>query len=361
MASKMMHQFTEGIYKGDAVSDHVFLIQRWLRDMGYISNIYATTYDHSLAGIALPLDDYRTVKEEQAIVYHHAVGSEMADRLAAIHLPQILIYHNITPPEFFKNSDPALTAQLKKGRQQLAQMRDRTKLALADSPYNEQELVNLGFKVTGVLPIVLEEESYDWPLDQDLAAKLSEKRPVLLFVGRVAPNKKQDDLINLLYFYRRIESDAQLILVGSLQNEEYRQWLVELTQSLGLPPDAVRFTGHVSQQALVTYYKSADLFISMSEHEGFGKPLVESMYLGLPIMAYASTAVPYTLGQAGLLFHQKNYVALAEVVQKLVHDQRLRDRMVQRQYNRVQDFLEPAIHRLWLSYIHSLANVKSGF
>jgi len=354
MAQKDLHQFTEGMYPGDAVSDHVLLIQHWLHDMGFASNIYALRRDQALIDQVLPVESYHPAHQEQCLVYHHAVGSQVAENLQRFNLPQILVYHNITPPEYYEGSNPALSAQLVKGREQLEQMRDRTILALGDSKFNELELQSLGYRNTAVLPIVLDESRYNFPINDVLEGQVRAARPVLLFVGRVAPNKRQEDLITLLYYYRRLEPNARLILVGSLQNENYVMWLAELAKSLGLKDGAVTFAGHVSQQDLVTYYKSADLYVSMSEHEGFGKPLIESMYLGLPVLAFSSTAVPSTMGKAGMLFHEKNYESLAEAVDVMVHNQHLRDRIVTRQKKRAQSFLEPNVRQLWVSFIRNM-------
>ncbi|MDX1417597.1 MAG: glycosyltransferase family 4 protein [Candidatus Promineifilaceae bacterium] len=351
MTAKLLHQFTEGIYSGDAVSDHAFLLQKWLHEMGFESNIYALKIDPELKERVLPVETYQHSQKERFVLYHHAVGSEIAELLQKLKLPQILVYHNITPAKFYENSDPVLGIQLRKGREQLEQMRDRTVLALAVSHYNELELQSLGYRNTGVLPITLDQSQYDITTNEELASQFSRAQPTMLFVGRVAPNKKIEDLIELLYYYRRLEPETKLILVGSVKNEVYVNWLTELAKSLGLRDDAVIFTGHVSQKDMITYYRSADLFVSMSEHEGFGKPLIESMYLDLPVLAYASSAVPSTLGKAGILFHDKNHESLAELVDLIIKDKTLRQRVIERQQKRVQDFLEPNVKQLWSFYV----------
>jgi glycosyltransferase involved in cell wall biosynthesis len=116
----------------------------------------------------------------------------------------------------------------------------------------------------------------------------------------------------------------------------------------------VLFIGHVPQQDLVTYYSLADVYVSMSEHEGFGKPLIESMYLGLPIVAYAAAAVPDTLGDAGVLIRHKDYEAIAEFVHILQSDTKLQERILRRQRQRVQTFLEPHVRRQWEEIISSV-------
>jgi glycosyltransferase involved in cell wall biosynthesis len=103
---------------------------------------------------------------------------------------------------------------------------------------------------------------------------------------------------------------------------------------------------------LVTYYRLADIYVSMSEHEGFGKPLIESMYFGIPVLAYAAAGVPETMGGAGVLFREKDYEALAELVDIIVKDETIRDRIVARERERVKEFLEPSVRQKWEQYLH---------
>jgi glycosyltransferase involved in cell wall biosynthesis len=353
MSERVLHQFTEGAYIGDAVSDQAFLIQRWLRQLGFQSELYAERIQPELAERVLPARQYRPQASERCLIHHHAVGSIVADRLMEIGLPQILIYHNITPAEFFEKTDPALAEGLRRGRKQLQQMRSQTWLGLGDSIYNESELIALGYASTGVLPIVLDESRFAAPSNEALLAECDSGRPLLLFVGRFMPNKCQEDLIKLLYYLRRIQPDARLVLVGNTSNSEYVDWQLAQARDLGIE-SAVRITGHVSHEEMLTFYRTADLYVSMSEHEGFGKPLIESMYSGLPVLAYASSAVPDTLGGAGILFHRKDYEALAELVILLVEDERLRRRIIARQTERVRDFLEPRVRSRFEGFLHQL-------
>jgi glycosyltransferase involved in cell wall biosynthesis len=232
-------------------------------------------------------------------------------------------------------------------------MRSHTRLALGASPYSELELRQVGFERTGVLPIVLNESDYQLPEDPALRTRLQTEGPTLLFVGRVVPNKCQEDLLKLLHFYRRIEPEARLVLVGGTRERSYVNWMRYFTGRLGLT-GAVTMTGHVSQEEMVTSYRNADLFVSMSEHEGFGKPLIESMYFDVPVLAYAAAAVPSTLGDAGVLFQHKDYEALAEMAHLLVRDQSLRAQIIAGQQARLRMFLEPQVRQDWTAYLQSL-------
>ena len=190
-------------------------------------------------------------------------------------------------------------------------------------------------------------------LTRHCVSDLQQEGPLLLFVGRLVPNKRQEDLLKLLYFLRRFEPGARLVLVGGTSERPYVNWLTRLAGRLGLT-DAVTITGQVSQQEMITTFRAADLFVSMSEHEGFGKPLIESMYFDLPVLAYASTAVPSTLGEAGILFAQKDYEALAELCGLLLSDEELRAQVIDTQRRRVAAFLAPQVRAQWLAYLARL-------
>lgn len=351
-----LHQVLTGATAGDAITTHAFDIQRWLRALGIRSEIYALHVHDSVANVVRPLAGYHARRHEPVVVYHHSIGSEVPDYLQAQGVHLLLVYHNITPPAFFRHVNPAWVRLAQQGRAQLAELQPQTALALAVSAYNQQDLLATGYTHTGVLPLVLPAEQYDLPSDDALAAALRAKGPYLLFVGRFAPNKMQEDLVRLLACYRRIQPAARLVLVGDPWIIGYDRFVRQLADDLDLA-DAVELTGKVSQQALVTYYREAALYVSMSEHEGFGKPLIESMLLDLPILAYAAGGVAETLGDAGIRFHAKPFEELAELVDMLVTDPTLRRRLIERQQQRVQTFLEPAVRQRFFAHLQTLAHL----
>jgi glycosyltransferase involved in cell wall biosynthesis len=348
---RTLHQFIIGATPGDAITDQAFVIQRWLREAGFQSEIYAESIHPSLLRKVKPYRDYRPARPGELVILHHSIGSDLVDHLLGQSVCFLIVYHNVTPPHFFQPFDPSLARQVSRGREQLQSLRKRTVLALGDSSFNETELRRAGYAHTGVLPIVLDPAQYDLEPNSDLLARYQGGGVKLLFVGRLVPNKRQEDLIKLLWYYRRIDPEARLFLVGSPWVPSYAEWLQELAEMLGLA-DAVVFTGHVSQQDLVTYYRLADIYVSMSEHEGFGKPLIESMYFGIPVLAYAAAGVPETMGGAGVLFREKDYEALAELVDIIVKDETIRDRIVARERERVKEFLEPSVRQKWEQYLH---------
>lgn len=353
MAKKILHQFSESAIAGDAITDQALLIRSWLRQLGFQSEIYTEHCQPPLESEVRPVSTYRRRRGEDLLIYHHAIGATVADRLVNLQIPTILIYHNITPPDFFRQSDPALSNQLSEGREQLLALRPNTVMALGDSGFNEMELHDAGYARTGVLPIVLDPAKYNLAPNPKVMSDYRDGRINLLFLGRLAPNKKQEDLMKLLYFYKRIEPSARLILVGSERLTNYSNWLREFAYTLDLE-DSVIFAGHVSQEELIAYYQVADLYVSMSEHEGFGKPLIESMYFDLPVMAFSATAVPFTMGQAGILFRYKQYEALAELADILITDETLRAEVINGQRRRIQDYLEANVRQRWSEILRSL-------
>lgn len=345
-----LNQIIIGATLGDAITEEALMLRRWLRESGFASEIFAQYLHPDLENEVRSMTTWRRQANEEWLIYHHSIGSPIVDQLIASPLKLILIYHNVTPPEFFETIHPALSREMIAGRQQLLALRARTALALADSPFNEQDLIAAQFRATGVLPIALDESQVNLPSNPDLLALYDRQEPFLLFVGRHVPNKKQEDVIKLLYFYRRIEPCARLFLVGDAWVPAYTHWLRDFAIDLDLE-DAVLFVGSASQQDLVTYYRLANVYVSMSEHEGFGKPLIESMYLGLPVLAYAAAAVPGTLGDAGVQFCCKDYEALAEVVDVLVCDDQLRQSIITRQRARVKEFLAPQVRGMWQNFL----------
>jgi glycosyltransferase involved in cell wall biosynthesis len=351
MAEKTLHQVLAGTGPGDAITDQALLIRAWLREAGYRSDIYAWHIHPDLEREVRPFGTFRPGNRQRRVLYHHSIGTPVVERLAQQRCQVLLVYHNITPPEFFDGIDPGRAELARQGVDQLDQLRPLTTLGLAVSPYNARDLADRGFAPTDILPITVDVAQLELPSDDEIVADLAATGPNLLFVGRLAPNKKQEDLVRLLFHYRQIRPNARLTLIGDRWLLNYDHWIMDMARHLGVA-DGVRLTGQISWQAMATYYRHSDLYVSMSEHEGFGKPLIESMYLGLPVLAYAGSAVPETLGKAGLLFHDKAYPALAELADLVIHDPTVRQPLIAAQRARVRHFLPAtgqAILAEWLA------------
>jgi glycosyltransferase involved in cell wall biosynthesis len=329
---------------GDAVGNEALQMQRMIRSWGYESRIYTVNSDPRLAGNVRRYSEYkRESSADDILIFHYAIGSEVTEYVR--HLPNrvLLVYHNVTPHEYFKEISDAAAVLTKQGRDELPLLRDRVTLAVGDSDYNRLELAGLGFSNTTVLPLILDFSRYQADPNPGVLGKYRDEAVNLIFVGRFAPNKRLDQLMRMFAHYkRRLQPNARLFLVGSYSDlERYYAYLIWLAQilSVGDIHFVVRPDGRsVATSDLVAYYKLGNVYVSMSEHEGFCVPLVESMIFGIPILAYNSTAVPSTLGDAGILFNSKNYEELSETIDLLQTDLNLRRRIIDRQRQRLPAF-----------------------
>ena len=335
-----VHQFVPTFEPG-AVGGHIVEIRRLCHDLGLESEVYA---EHVRAGLpGHPFRSYRGTASD-VLLYHVAIGSDVADFVAAQSGHVVVDHHNITPAHFYAPWEPAVVHGISWGRQQLAELTARAELGIADSAFNEGELQELGYRRTGVVPIVLDLASFQRAADDATLDRLRARTDgtAWLFVGRVAPNKAHHDVIKAFAVYRRVyDDDAVLRLVGGSSSDTYLEALHELAEALDIE-DAVEVTGPVSDAELAAHYRAADVFVCLSDHEGFCVPLLEAMHHRLPIVAFASTAVPDTLGDAGLCLPSKAPTTVAAAVWRIRSDAALTRQLVEAGERRLADFALPA-------------------
>jgi glycosyltransferase involved in cell wall biosynthesis len=311
-----------------------------LRSLGHEADLYALTRDDDLREDVRPFDDPGATRGDVTI-FHFALPSAMTEAFASLRGRRVLQYHNITPSHFFAPYDPALARLASIGRRELASLADRTDLALGDSEYNRQELADLGFARTGVLPIAVDPERFTRaPRRPALEKILGDGLVNILFVGRIVPNKKIEDHIRMAEHYKRnVDSFYRFIFVGKDDAvPRYGAAIRALVVEYRMLPDRFWFTGPVPETDLAAFYRRADAYVSLSEHEGFCVPLLEAMAADVPVLAYAAAAVPETLGGAGVLFSPKDLEYAAELLGLLVYDQDLRASVIAGQRRRLADF-----------------------
>jgi glycosyltransferase involved in cell wall biosynthesis len=309
-----VHQVLATLGYGDAIGHEVLGIQRVLRRAGYESEIFTETADPRLEEFTI---DYRelvgAVGPSDLLIHHFSIGSRASRTAYALPGRMVLVYHNITPPSYFIGVHKQLVKLCFHGRRELKAYINRCELALGDSEYNRQELADLGYPRTAVLPVVPDFTHLDGDPDRRLA-DLDDDWTNVMFVGRVIPNKKFEDVIRAFHAYRtRHNPRARLLLVGSYSGfETYLAMLQGLVARLGTPD--VHFLGHVSNEELTALYDVADLFLCASEHEGFCVPIVEAFYKRVPVLAYAATAVPATMDGGGVLYETKDPLEVARLM-----------------------------------------------
>jgi glycosyltransferase involved in cell wall biosynthesis len=339
-----VHQLVPNLAFGDAISQQALALRRLLRSLGARSEIYAQHVDSRLQGEARPYGRLREEEGTDAVVlFHFSIGSEVTDYYRLLPNPRVLVYHNITPPEFFRGVNERVARLCARGREELAGLRPTCQLALADSEYNRRELEALGFERTEVLPIVLDPDRFAVRPVRRLERAYRDGHVNFLHVGRLVPNKRIEDVIKVFWFYRRrVNPDSRLFLVGiDTDTEVYSFGLRSLVEELELP--GVAFVGRATERELATYYRLAHVYLCMSEHEGFCAPLVEAMHFGVPVIAYASTAVSETAGGAAVLVGEKRFPEIAELAALLCEDEPLRARIVAAGRERARAFLPQAV------------------
>ena len=290
------------------------------------------------------------------LIHHFSIGSRASRIAFALPDRMVLVYHNITPPEYFVNVHPLLVRQCYRGRRELSAYAERCDLALGDSEFNRQELEAMGFPRTGVLPVVPGFSHLDATPDRRITAEFDDEMTNVIFVGRITPNKRIDNVIRYFSTYQRLFNPrSRLLLVGSYAGfDRYHGMLAELVTRLGTTD--VRFFGHVTNAELAACYEVADIFLCASEHEGFCVPLVEAFREGIPVLAYAATAVPTTMDGAGILYDSRDPILVAGLVDQVATDRQLRERIVEGQDEAFGRLLRRDFREALLGFVERVAS-----
>ena len=268
---------------------------------------------------------HENITPKTLVIFHFATATSLSVIVSGLNCPKVLLYHNITPPVFFCKYNPKMQDIITSGGyKEIVYMASHFSYAWGDSEYNCSQLREAGYARTAVA-----NPPYDFSRFSAIQPnKRIRKRAgikSILFVGRVSPNKRHEDIIKAFYYYHRINPNSELTLVGSCKDfEDYRDDLAQMAAESNLP---VKITGNVPLDELAAYYKNADLFLCMSEHEGFCLPLIEAMYFDVPVLAFDSSAVTETVGNAGIIFKQKHFPSIACLMDEVLKNTALQNRM----------------------------------
>ncbi len=332
---------TNALEYGDAVSNHCILLRQRAGELGIPALLCAEFADEPVrAEVSGPPSLLEQANSEDILLHQFFNETSLLGYVERFPGRRILMYHNVTPPTYFRKDDPVRKTCVR-GLRQARLIKPLYDYAVGMTEFSRKDLESLGYSHTGVFPLLLD----PWRLlrvevNPVLMGLPKPGGTVFLFVGRIAPNKRVEDLLRFLAAYRRHEAGAVLVLVGNnRQHPTYVNSLQQLASKLGLQVGRdVSFTGKISEQDLATHYLRADAFVSMSEHEGFCAPLLESMACGLLTFAYAIPAVEETMAGAGVLFRQKDFATLAALVHETLQDPVQRQRVLERQSLRLATF-----------------------
>lgn len=341
---RRVDQFVPSYVLHDAISNHVRQLRRALLDAGHETEVFYEFVAPGLEDEGRPyLDSDSTPDRDRLILYHASTDSGMAPWLtSAASRGQVvaLDYHNITPARYFALWEPRAARSMEKARQELADLIPLCSAAVADSPYNEQELIDLGHKTTAVAPLLFDLSDYHREPDPSALSRLRAEGagPLLLFVGRLAPNKCQHDVIASFAIYRRLFAPgARLALVGGATSLRYMRSLEAMISELGLE-GSVELAGSAPFPELLAYYRAADMFVCLSEHEGFCIPVIEAMELGVPVLAYKAAALTDTVADAGVLIDDKDPLSVAVALNDLFSESERRAALIEAGRCRAAEF-----------------------
>lgn len=337
-----VHQIVPVLARHDAVGGHTLRVQAALRAEGIASEIFAEV----IVGSGLPhahrLADFDTAGGPDAdlLLYQASTGADAADWLLSRREPFAINHHNVTPARFFERWAPDAADSMRRARNQLKAMASRSVAALADSPFNAEELVTMGYRNVSVTPLLLDVPAGRPAADERTAAHLAAQGGGArwLFVGRLAPNKCQHDIVAAFAAYRRMyDPAARLTFVGSPAAITYQEAVLALADDLEVEA-ALTIVSGLSDEELAAHYDAADVFVCLSEHEGFCVPIVEAFRHDTPVVAFAAAAVPDTAGAGAVLLPDKDPLVVATAVHELLADDAFRAQLVRSGRERLADF-----------------------
>ena len=350
-----VHQFLTSYSYGDAIGNEALEIRDFLRANNIESEIFTLHFHPRYAGQVRNYLDYdRFSDPKNLVLFHFSIGSPVIKKFLRLPDKKIIIYHNITPYYFFLDYHRVLARECYKGRLELKSLADKVDLALGDSEYNRSELVAAGFKETGVLPLVMDFGKFDHQPLPVLRELFADGKNNLLYVGRIIPNKKVEDVIKTFYFYQKyFHADSRLFIVGEYRGfERYFAALQNLAQQLQIKN--IHFSGHVPLAEVVSYFKLAHLYLHLSEHEGFCAPIPESFYLGIPVVAYDAGAVAETMNNGGILVREKDFLRIAALCHEILTRPELKAILLASQDKALEKYQQKRTGEILLDYLSRL-------
>lgn len=340
-AEMKLIQVTSSLTYGDGVANCILALDEMLRDAGYKSVIIANAVDSRLRRKDIiefsGIEEFK-LKENDILIYHLFIGTTLNGIIEKLPCKKILVYHNVTPAKFFRGVDDKLATACLHGLLDAESTVGNYLKCIVMSEYSKGNLIQYGWNAEDidVIPLINGYQKKGMTdFNREIAEKYSDGLRNFIFVGRIVPHKKIEDIIRIFAYYQKnIFPDVRLILVGSIGYKNYYKALEKYIEELDV--QNVIFTGHVTDEALEAYYSVADLFLCMSEHEGFCMPLIEAMGRGIPVLAYAAAAVPETMGNAGILLESKDETVACKHIDRVFLDKQYREKIIAEEQEHVR-------------------------
>jgi len=335
-------QLLAGYADGDAISAEARLMQRSLRAAGGLCELFApsTSIAPRRADECGTLEQLR-LESSDLLIFHYSTDSAATALFLAASCPKVVRYHNVTPDSFFRGLDPAVAAELRRAHARLGEVVQAAREVWCVSDFNAAGFpAELTTPVTTV-PLFSEVSSARAAPDPDMLARLGGGLTNFFFVGRMAPNKSLETLIEAYAWYHRcVSANSRLVLAGSEWScPRYFTLLRLYAARLNLPN--VLFLDYVSDEQLAACYSSAQLFVCASRHEGYCLPLVDAMRYDIPVLANHCGGMPQTLGEGGVLLEQATPREWGSAMQLLASDEALRQQVLAGQRRRLVQLDQP--------------------
>jgi len=336
---RFAHQFNPVIAYGDAIGNDCLELQRVFWSSGVRSELFAREAKPEVRALVRAYHELQTIERRDGLLLvHHSIGNDAVPEVGDLPIRKAVVYHNITPANYFVGLNDDLRRYSEVGREQLRALAKTAEIGIADSEYNRQELEEVGFTNTAVVPPLVSWDDFERPPDPEVARELADERTAILTVGQILPHKAVHDVVAAFAKYRESDRTARLYLVGpTAMSGGYLDRVRGDIRKVGLE-NAITLVGSVTIEQLVAYYRGATAFLTLSEHEGFCVPLLEAMRSDLPVVANAAAAIPETLGNGGILLETKGPEAVAAELERVVHDQALRKDLIEKGRRRVEAF-----------------------
>ncbi len=333
------NQLVPVFHYGDAIGNEILMIDELAKRANFDSKIFALEVDLEYSDYCYDARQFSNYDESNSInILHYALPSPLTELFLNSKGIKILIFHNFTPSHFFQNYHKGLANMEIHAINELKVIKNKVDGVLADSEFNKKLLLSLGYNDVKILPLPIYEKLYNQKPNRFIINMFNDDFVNLLFVGRVSPNKKIEDLIKLFYFYKKYyRTKSRLIIVGKkTQFTKYYDEIIDLVKYLNLGD--IYFTGHIPVDELIAYYQVSDIFVCASEHEGFCLPLIEAMYFDLPIIAKKTTAIPFVVKNSGILFNKLNLPLISEIIELIINNYDFKEKIIVNQRLALEEY-----------------------
>lgn len=334
-----IYQLIHTLSYGDAISGEAIAIQRCVVESGNEGKIFAINTHPKYAGMTESYKSFPT-DFKGIVILHYSLGSPLNSLFSALSgAKRAIIFHNLTPEKYFSEINPRVAKDISQGWKELPDLCRLCEWVISDSTYNASELLQYGIK-SEVLALPFDPSRWSTEANSGMAALVQSDPGIhVLHVGRLAPNKCIEDILKTFYFiHHHINRNSRLWLVGiDIDTELYSFGLKRLAKELMID-GFVNFTGPLSDSEIQALYLNCSVYLGMSEHEGFCVPLIEAMNFDLPVIAYDCTAVGETVGNGGILFKEKRYPELAQLISRLSEKGAFRSSLIEKGRAQVEKF-----------------------